>query len=104
MAMVRLEQIGERIGEIDALPGPEAKESCAALEKEISEALRVASGRERTVLETLRHKLAVSALASQHSVGPSSSPPQTLSNLHFTLQLPQAAVPSGFAFSGPIIA
>eukprot|EP00290_Baffinella_frigidus_P055269 CAMPEP_0180347008 /NCGR_PEP_ID=MMETSP0989-20121125/4172_1 /TAXON_ID=697907 /ORGANISM="non described non described, Strain CCMP2293" /LENGTH=66 /DNA_ID=CAMNT_0022336167 /DNA_START=237 /DNA_END=434 /DNA_ORIENTATION=- len=66
MAMVRLEQIGERIGEIDALPGPEAKESCAALEKEISEALRVASGRERTVLETLRHKLAVSALASQH--------------------------------------
>ena len=78
MAMVQLEQIGERIGEIDALPGPEAKECCAALEKEISEALRVASGRERTVLETLRRKLAVSALTSDRSFPPSSSPLYTL--------------------------
>jgi len=53
------EKFGERIAELDTFPGAEARQGCAMLEKEIAEAIRAASGRDRIVLDSLRRKLAV---------------------------------------------
>jgi hypothetical protein len=55
------EKFGERIAELDTLPGAEACQGCAMLEKEIAEAIRAASGRDRVVLDSLRRKLAVTS-------------------------------------------
>ena len=51
------EKFGERIAELDTFPGAEARQGCAMLEKEIAEAIRAASGRDRIVLDSLRRKL-----------------------------------------------